>query len=200
MFRNFIARQFERPSGMFGHYSSKIMFKGNRRKYETLIHDMNIQPGNRILEIGYGPGLGIHMISHLCESCTIHGVDFSKLMYQKAHRYNKSMIDAGKVRLQHGDYLSLALTPGQYDKIFCINVIYFWDELFAPFEKTLSLLKANGAFHIFMFDIKLLIEKRAPDAVFNKYSVEHVVEVLKSAGFSQVEHYFDKGHYITAKK
>ena len=42
--------------------------------------------------------------------------------------------------------------------------------------------------------------KKAPDSVFNKYSSEQVVESLKSARFSQVENYFDKGYYIKAKK
>jgi SAM-dependent methyltransferase len=200
MFRNFIARQFKSPSGWFGNFSSKIMIKGNRNKYETLIKEMDIQSDDKLFEIGYGPGLGIHMINQLCESCTIHGVDFSKLMYKKASNYNKSIIDKGKVHLQYGDYLNITIAQNQYDKIFCLNVIYFWDELYKPFEKTLSLLKTNGVFYIYMVNADTLIEKKAPDSVFNKYSIEQVVGSLKSAGFTEIEHYFKKGYYIMAKK
>jgi cyclopropane fatty-acyl-phospholipid synthase-like methyltransferase len=200
MFRNFIARQFKRPSGWFGYFSSKIMIKGNRNKYETLLKEMDIKPGDKLLEIGYGPGLGIHMITQLCESCTIDGVDFSKLMYKKANNYNKSTIDKGKVHLQYGDYLNIIIVQNQYDKIFCLNVIYFWDELDKPFEKTVSLLKPNGIFYIYMIDADFLIEKKAPNRIFNKYSIEQVVGSLKSAGFSKIEHYFEKGYYITARK
>jgi ubiquinone/menaquinone biosynthesis C-methylase UbiE len=200
MFRNFIAQQFKRPSGWFGNFSSKVMIKGNRIKYETLIKEMDIQPGDNLLEIGYGPGLGIQMISKLCESCTIHGVDFSKLMYNKARNLNKFNIDKGKMKLQYGDFLNIPIAKNQYDKIFCLNVIYFWNELNIPFEKTLSLLKTSGIFYIFMADANTLKEKKAPDSVFNKYSIEHVVETLKAAGFIGIEHNFNKGYYIKAKK
>ena len=200
MFRNFIARQFKKPTGWFGNISSKIMIKGNRNKYDTLIKDMDLKTNDKLLEIGYGPGIGIHMIAQLCESCTIHGVDFSKLMYKKASNYNKSNIEKGKVHLQYGDYLNISIAQNTYDKIFCLNVIYFWDELYGPFEKTLSLLKTNGVFYIFMVNADTLVEKKAPDSVFNKYSIDQVVASLKSAGFSKIEHYFKNGYYIRAKK
>ena len=140
------------------------------------------------------------MILELCESCTIHGVDFSKLMYNKANKLNKSNNDKGKVQLLYGDFLNIPIAKNQYDKIFCLNVIYFWDELNKPFEKTLSLLKTGGVFYIFMADANTLIEKKAPDSVFNKYSIEQVVETLKSVGYIGIEHNFNKGYYIKANK
>jgi SAM-dependent methyltransferase len=176
------------------------MIKGNRDKYETLIKEMNIQSDEKLLEIGYGPGLGIHMITRLCDSCTVHGIDFSKLMYKKASNYNHSTINKGKVHLQYGDYLNISIGQNQYDKIFCLNVIYFWDELNKPFEKTLSLLKTNGVFYIYMVNADFLIKKKTPDNVFNKYSVGEVITSLKSAGFSKIEHFFKKGYYIMAQK
>ena len=81
-----------------------------------------------------------------------------------------------------------------------MNVVYFWDELNTPFEKVLSLLKKDGAFHIYMADKDTLIKKKAPDSVFNKYSIEQVKETLKATGFENVEHYVEKGLYIKAKK
>jgi ubiquinone/menaquinone biosynthesis C-methylase UbiE len=200
MFRNFIGQQFKRPSGWFGRFSSRIMIKGNRNKYETLIKEMDIRPDDKLLEIGYGPGIGIDMISKLCKTCTIHGVDFSKLMYNEAKKFNKSSIEIGKVQLQYGDFLKLGIAEDQYDKIFCLNVIYFWDELKIPFEKTLSLLKTNGIFFIFMADANMLKEKKAPDSIFNKYSIEQAIEALKSAGFAGIEYHFNMGYYIKAKK
>jgi len=68
------------------------------------------------------------------------------------------------------------------------------------FEKTRSLLKENGVFYIYMANADTLIKKKAPDSVFNKYSIDQVVASLKSAGFSEIEHYFEKGYYISAKK
>ncbi len=92
MFKKFIAIQFKKPSGLFGMFSSNVMIKGNKAKYEKLIKDLNLQPRDKLLEIGYGPGVGINMIAIACPSCTIHGIDFSNLMYKRASKYNKNTL------------------------------------------------------------------------------------------------------------
>lgn len=198
MLGEFIASQFKKPTTLFGIFASKIMVKNNQKNYDKLIKDLDIQPHDKLLEIGYGPGIGIQMVAKSCSTCTIHGIDFSRLMYKRASRYNKPFIDDAKVQLQYGDFLKIAVIDNNYEKVFCLNVIYFWDELKSPFEKVLSLLKKGGAFHIYMADKSAL--KKAPDSVFNKYSLEQVIEVLKSVGFESVEHYAEKGLYIKAKK
>src|SRR5215217_578594 len=105
MFETFMAIQFKKPSGFFGLLSATIMIKGNKGKYEKLIKDLDLQPTEKILEIGYGPGIGINMIAEACPLCTIHGIDFSDLMYKKASKYNKKHLNNNTVVLQYGDFL-----------------------------------------------------------------------------------------------
>ena len=200
MLRKFIATQFKKQTGLFGIFTSNMMVKNNQKNYDKLIRDLDPQPHDKLLEIGYGPGIGIQMIAKLCITCTIHGIDFSKLMYKRASKYNKPYVDNGKVQLQYGDFLKTSVLDNNYDKVFCLNVVYFWHELNSPFEKVLSLLKKGGAFHIYMADKNTLIEKKAPDSVFYKYSIEQVREALEATGFENVEHYAEKGLYIKAKK
>ena len=198
MFKNFIAAQFKKPSGLFGMFSANIMIKGNKANYEKLIKDLDIQASEKLLEIGYGPGVGINMIAKTRTSCIIHGIDFSKLMYRRACKYNKQYLDSNAMLLLYGDFLKKPLVNNEYDKIFCLNVVYFWNELSDPFKKVLSLLKTDGTFYIYMANRDSL--KSAPDSVFNKYSLKQVVETLKSVGFGNVEHYSEKGYYIKARK
>ena len=128
------------------------------------------------------------MLANLCPTCTIHGIDFSKLMYRGASKYNKPYINNGRVQLQYGDFLKTSL-DSNYDKVFCLNVVYFWNELNSPFKKVMSLLKKGGAFHIYMADENTLTKMKVPDSVFNKYSIEQVSEALKAAGFESVDQY-----------
>src|SRR5579875_2795782 len=158
MLRKFIASQFKKPAGLFGIFSSNLMIKNNQKNYDRLIKDLNIQPHNKILEIGYGPGIGVRMIANLCSTCTIHGIDFSKLMFKKASKYNKQYIDNGKMQLQYGDFLKVPIEDSTYDKVFCLNAVYFWDELNSPFKKVWSILNKEGAFHIYMADKNTLQE------------------------------------------
>lgn len=200
MLRQFISSNFKKPRGLLGNWASNLMIKGNEKNYSRLLSDLNIHPNDKLLEIGYGPGRGIHALAEICQTCTIDGIDFSKLMYKKACSFNKEYIDQGRVRLQFGDFLKTSALDSNYDKTFCLNVVYFWNELSSPFAKVLSLLKKGGAFYIYMADRNTLIKMKTPDSVFNKYSTEQVTEALRTAGFESVEHYQEKGHYIKAMK
>ncbi|HEV8084764.1 MAG TPA: class I SAM-dependent methyltransferase [Chitinophagaceae bacterium] len=200
MFRKFIASKFKKPTGLFGVFASNVMIKGNKRKYDQIVEDLGIQPHDKLFEIGYGPGTGINAIAALYPTCTIHGMDFSPLMYKRAGKYNKHYIENGRLLLQYGDFLKVPVIGNDYDKIFCLNVIYFWNDLKEPFEKVRFLLKNGGSFHIYMTDKKFLIEKKAPDSVFNKYDIVQVMENLKTAGFTNVEYHIENGYYIKATK
>jgi len=199
MIPEFIASQFKKPSGLLGVLVARLMKKSNEKNYNRLITDLAVKPGDKILEIGYGPGIGIKLIAENCTECFIEGIDFSNLMYKKASQFNKNFIADGNVRLHQGDFIEISLPANNYDKIFCLNVVYFWNELSRPFGKIRSLLKDGGAFHMYMADINFLKETKAPDSVFNKYTIEQVEAALKAAGFENVEHYPKNGHYIKAK-
>ena len=200
MFKTFIASQFKKPRGLFGIFSARIMVKSNQKNYDRMLRELNLQPQERLLEIGYGPGEGIRMIAENCPTCTIDGIDFSSLMYKRAAKLNGPSIAKGAVRLQHGDFLKAEIENASYDKVYCLNVVYFWNSLKEPFEKVFRLLKNGGAFYIYMANRDALIKQKAPDSVFNKYSVEQVIEVLQSVGFVEVTHFFEKGFYIKARK
>ena len=75
------------------------------------------------------------MITEACNSCTVYGIDFSKLMYKKAQALNHKYIDEGRVTLLYGDFVASDIGSDGFDKIFCINVVYFWNNLQPPLKK-----------------------------------------------------------------
>jgi len=200
MFEKIISAHFKRPSGLLGLFTANLMEKGNWRNYEVLLKELNPTAGDEILEIGYGPGIGISMLAKTCDFCIIHGIDFSKLMFKKAYKRNREYIDQKKVKLALGDFVEVTSDASTYDKIFCVNVIYFWDDLHKPFKKIRSLLKTGGLFCFYMAHRDFLIKKKSADEVFNKYSIEEVLEALKSEQFEPVSYSYDKGYYVKAKK
>jgi ubiquinone/menaquinone biosynthesis C-methylase UbiE len=198
---NKIGMQFKKPTGFAGKIISNIMIKGNKHEYITLINDFNIQPNDKLLEIGYGPGIGIELISKKFQSCNIYGIDFSELMFNRASDRNKQFIEKNRVHLQFGDFLDTEINESNFNKIFCLNVVYFWDDLQKPFKKINSLLKDVGIFYFFMAKKEQLSKiKFAKDEIFNKYSIEQVTDDLKSAGFNEVDYFEKIGYYIKAKK
>lgn len=193
-----LQKQLKKPSGAFGVLVAKMMANRNRKYYYKTLPMMGIKEGDKILEIGYGPGFGIEMLAQ-SYNCRISGIDFSELMYRKASERNKKFIDSGKVDLKYGDLLKADTGNGKYDKVICLNVIYFWNDLSAAFKKVNSLLNEGGMYFIYAASADFLT-RRGMDKEFNRYSIDQIEAALKQAGFAKVEYKNEEGYYIKAWK
>ncbi|MGD0754463.1 MAG: class I SAM-dependent methyltransferase [Bacteroidales bacterium] len=108
-------------------------------------------------------------------------------------------METKKVNLRYGDFLTVESENEKYDKIFCLNVIYFWNDLNKAFKKINSLLTTKGEYWIYM-EHERELEKYKFAKDFCKYSIENVETDLKNAGFVSIDYIMDKGYYIKAKK
>ena len=197
---SFIGNQFRKPTGFWGRIISFLMKKGNRMAYDIIIPELEITQGERILEIGYGHGIGVNII---CESfdCKVTGIDFSELMFKEAQWRNKRHIENNRLELHLGDYLNFKCMPETFDKIFFINVIYFWNNIKNPLNKIKNELRQDGMLCIYMAhrdDLKRL--KFTTDDIFNKYSIDEVVDELKGLAFRDISYKFENGYFIKCKK
>lgn len=200
MFRA-IGKQFRQPHGFLGKIIAKVMKKGNNNAYNIMLKSLDIKDGEHIFEIGYGHGLSIKKILSQYD-CLISGIDFSELMYKHTSKQNQEHINNNKVKLHFGDFLEHELEQSQFDKVLCLNVIYFWNDLQRPFAKIKHGLKNNGLFFIYMDHPDFLNKiKFAQNDLFNKYTIDYVVDELKVAGFSKVDFKLEgNGYYIQSTK
>jgi len=196
-----IGNQFKKPTGLLGKIISILMIKGNGPDYDIMIPELDIKKNDRILEIGYGHGLGVNRISSSYD-CFVSGIDFSELMFKEATKRNEEHIKQKKVELNFGNFLEVEIKPAQYDKVFCVHVIYFWNNLSEPFSKIRTGLKEGGVFCIFMANIDFINKKKfTKDGIFNKYSIDQVVTELKRAGFEDITYNTNnKGYIIKCRK
>jgi cyclopropane fatty-acyl-phospholipid synthase-like methyltransferase len=198
--QRFIGNQFRKPNGFCGRLISRIMIKGNSSAYDKVIPALEIQQGDKVLEIGYGHGLGIHIIASR-HDCLVTGIDFSELMFREASKRNKKHIADKKVELAFGDLLTAEIGSEKFDKVFCVNVVYFWDNLDIPFAKIFHSLKAGGLFCIYMVTPEVLGKLSfTKEGIFNRYSVEEVMVRLEQAGFIDIVRLYGKGSVIRARK
>jgi len=194
-----LGEQLKKPSGILGKLVAKMMDRRNREFYEKIIIELELKKGDKIYEIGFGSGLGIALIASKKPDCTIHGIDFSELMVRKATKRNQKFIDEGIVYLKYGDFITTLIDNEKYNKIFCLNVIYFWSDLSIVFRKIHSMLKKDGLFCMFMTPDKDITNLKFAEDFF-KYPIGQVEEALLRAGFKSVEYKLEKGYYIKARK
>jgi SAM-dependent methyltransferase len=121
-------------------------------------------------------------------------------MYKEATERNGQLIEQGRVQLAFGDFIQVKTQAEDYDKIFCINVVYFWKDLVVPFRKIHSLLKAGGVFCFYMAHPDFIRKLNPADDMFSKHTIDQATAALGEAGFVQVGFPFNKGYYVSATK
>lgn len=123
---NAINAQFAHPSGWLGSLAGWIMSIENQARIRWAVGELRVQPGDAVLEIGFGPGVAIELLAHRVTVGSIAGVDASAEMVAMASRRNARAIRAGKVALKGGRAEALPYVDASFDKVFAINSMRFW--------------------------------------------------------------------------
>lgn len=153
LFKNFIngyyrliAKQLRSPSGLLAKYVGNTMNKSNEELYELTLNNLDIKDGDSILEIGFGNGRFFSGLNAKAANLSIVGIDHSLEMVNEAIKNNKDLYQNGNIQLSAGSSTCLPYESNSFDKVFCINVIYFWDNPTLHLNEIQRVLKPGGVF------------------------------------------------------
>lgn len=122
----FLARQGRCPSGWLGSLVARVMAWETARENEAALELLELQPADRVLEIGFGHGRTLARTAALAGSGLVAGVDPSERMLRMAARFNRERIAAGRVELKAGDSSQLPFADRRFDKVYSVHTLYFW--------------------------------------------------------------------------
>ena len=144
--RRGVVRQFERPSGALGRVAGWVMARraSNRERNFWTVSLLDIQPGDRVLEIGFGPGLAIERAARLASRGRVVGLDHSEVMWKVASRRNRGAIEAGLVELRRADVADLPIPSVGFDKVFTVNCMMFWPDPVAALRRLREVMRPGG--------------------------------------------------------
>lgn len=111
---------------------------------ELALSELNVESTDHVLEVGYGPGLGIQAAAAATPEGFVAGVDYSREMVKLARKRNMSAIDAGHVDLQYGPADDLPYGDVTFDKVFSINSMQVWPDALAGLKELRRVLKPRG--------------------------------------------------------
>jgi ubiquinone/menaquinone biosynthesis C-methylase UbiE len=97
-----------------------------------------------VLEIGFGPGAGIELLTGLASAGYVAGVDLSKEMVAQAITRNKRAIESGRVDLRHGSVASLPFADNIFDKALAINSMQIWPDVVAGLREIRRVIKPGS--------------------------------------------------------
>lgn len=143
--KRYVISQFGHPRGLVGRLAGAIMASKNRERIEWTIEKLDVAPSDRILEIGFGPGVSIELLAQRASEGFIAGIEVSETMLAQATVRNRAAIDVGRVELEQGTVDSIPYGESTFDKVLAINSHMFWDDLPRALEELDRVLKPGGA-------------------------------------------------------
>ena len=181
--RRVLRSQFGRPSGFIGSIVGKIMSlrPSNRERIRWTVSLLDVQPDDRVLEVGFGPGFATRLVSEIVSTGLVAGVDHSEVMLGQATRRNAEAIRDGKVDLRLGSASDLPAFNEAFDKIFTINSIHFWNEPVDCLKGLRELLKPGG-----LIAVTLQPRSRGSTDETAREGGQEIAGFLEEAGFSPV--------------
>ena len=178
-----VRARFGRPTGLGGRAAGLLMAhrSSNRRRNVWAVSLLDVRPDDRVLEIGFGPGLAIRELARLAQEGYVCGIDHSELMLRRARRLNAEGLRRGVVDLRLGSVEKLPLFDGPFDRILAVNAMVFWREPVTRLGELRRLLRSGGL-------MAVAHQPRGPGANDGASAAKgrEMGAALSQAGFSEV--------------
>jgi len=183
-----VGRNLGHPSkSPVGLWVSRFLVKRNEKLEINAVHLLNLEENHHVLEVGFGPGIGLQESCKLIQSGSVHGIDISDKMIADASKRLASELKTNKLHLSNQSVEKTNFSDDAFDRIFHTNCYYFWPSKEQGAEELLRILKPGG----FMLTALNLVgvKEAVAKGFLQETQVDPVAfqDALKSVGFVDVE-------------
>lgn len=177
----FLTNLFGQPSGLLGRIGGRILAASNKEINQWTLSLLEVEPNDRILEVGFGPGVAAEKLSNILKQGVFVGIDISEVMLSQAQKRNAAAIREGRVDLILTAVEDLPVFDEPFDKIFSINSMIFWEQPVERIKELRNVLAPSGL-------IAITLQPRSKGATeeMAQQEGERIVRYLKEAGFKQI--------------
>ena len=136
-----------------------------------------VEPGDRLLEIGGGPGVAASIVCAYLDRGRLLLIDRSATAVERTRRRNPEHAASGRLALETVDLAAFDPGKARFDKVFAVNVNVFWTT--PATEELACIRKALDP------DGRLCLFYGTPSAVRARQVVARVVDALRANGFAE---------------
>jgi ubiquinone/menaquinone biosynthesis C-methylase UbiE len=184
---DFIARQSRCPTGLLGRLIGYIMSAETAGANAQALTVLDLQPGDRVLEVGFGHGRTIEHAAASVPLGFVAGIDRSEEMGRMAARRCRHLLRDGKVGVVVGDSERLPFPGQRFDKALAVHTVYFWADPIAHLREIRRVLKNGGRFVLGCHSKDDTMAEDFPASVYTFYTAEEVGDLLEASGFAGVD-------------
>lgn len=137
---------FVSPEGKAGELGADLMERNGGPMAQEAVARLGLGPTDRVIEIGFGPGLGLEAIAVAVPHGHVTGVDRSALMHRRAATRNATTIREGRMSLVVGTVASLPFVDVSFDAALAVDNLHFWSDRLGGLRELRRVLRPGSPF------------------------------------------------------
>ena len=174
-----------KPGAFEGFFSGWLRTRQSREIAEWALSLLEIDPADRILEIGAGIGSVVQLAAQQCPLGLVAGIEADPFLVRRARRRNKIDIMHGRIVIGNGSVSALPYPDSSFHKVYSINSVQHWPHLLRDLKEIHRVLRPGGKLVI----VRHLWEgkgRKTARAKLNQDIQERLPQQIGMAGFDVV--------------
>ena len=141
------------------------------------VDTLAVEPGDRLLEIGGGPGVAASLVCERRDGGSLRLIDRSTTAIERTRRRNPEHVATGRLALETIDVADFDPGEARFEKVFAVNINVFWTT--PATEELARIRRALGQ------DGRLFLFYETPSAARARYAIARAVAALRANGFAE---------------
>ncbi|MDR3495726.1 MAG: class I SAM-dependent methyltransferase, partial [Ancalomicrobiaceae bacterium] len=182
------AAQLGRPDGEIGLAVSNMLNRNNGDLTRAVIRRLGLEPGERVLEIGFGNGKLTPELLAEASDLSYVGIDVAETMVAVARESNAEAIAAGRAAFHLASAEAMPVRAAEIDKILAVNVFYFIPDEAKAVREMRRALRPGGLSIIAGItpETAVHLSFARPEFGFRVGDLDALVAMHRASGFSAV--------------
>jgi ubiquinone/menaquinone biosynthesis C-methylase UbiE len=180
----FIARQLSCPTGWSGRIIGRLMNRRNARMNEFALKQLELQPSDRVLEIGFGGGVTLPTL--IAGAAFVAGLDRSSEVVRLANARFSNQVERGRAEFRVGLVEALPFPAAHFTKVCTVNTVYFWKSPEKGFAEMFRVLAPEGCAVVGSLPKQWMDRMGLPSDIFTSRTSEEISAALRKTGFRRV--------------
>lgn len=182
------ARQLGKPEGEVGVEIGLRLNRVNNKITDHVYARLGLGPGMNVLEIGFGNGHLLPDLIRQANDLNYIGIDISQTMVDEARQFNAAQVACGQAAFQLASAEQIPSDAAEFDRVFAVNVIYFWANPLRPLKEIRRVLRPEGVSVIAATTPATSADTdyQRPEYGFHPRDDGELVQLHKQAGFTRV--------------
>ncbi|WP_370097690.1 class I SAM-dependent methyltransferase [Streptacidiphilus sp. MAP12-20] len=176
-----LTRQFALPQGLGGRVIGALMAVMNAAQVKETVRAVAPKADEHVLEIGFGPGIGLVALATSAPGLQVAGVDPSATMVAAAGRRTRRFAD--RVQLHEGTAAALPFPDATFDAVCATNSVQLWRPRAESLAEVLRVLKPGGRLVLSILERAVLPDGGSAGPHFD----EDLRPDLEAAGYADLQ-------------